>query len=180
MTGNELVFPHPTDPWLWWQGPWGAPDGWAVGVEDPSWPERPACTEGARHTPAGTAPQPAGPVDPRRGAGMTMALGLPQSSQHHAHGVPLPVDVDGVGGLARPEQRPAVDVDAEAVRRLSGSALAREAVTKGCKRTVKKRASAGDEAGEGRRPPPQSTASIQNLNPVWNLPFQPALVHTST
>lgn len=36
--------------------------------------------------------------------------------EHHAHGVPVqPVDVDGVGGLARPEQCPAVDVDAEVV-----------------------------------------------------------------
>lgn len=37
-------------------------------------------------------------------------------TQHHPHGFPAqPVDVDGIGGLARPEQRPAVDVDAEVV-----------------------------------------------------------------
>lgn len=37
-------------------------------------------------------------------------------TEHHTHGVSIqPVDVDGVGGLTRPEEHPAVDVDAEVV-----------------------------------------------------------------
>lgn len=56
--------------------------------------------------------------------GLAPSLGVDNDSprlvsvptEHHAHGVPVqPVDVDGVGGLARPEQRPAVDIDAEIV-----------------------------------------------------------------
>lgn len=78
----------------------------------PSRPERLTLPEGAP-----------GPPPPRRG--LTPSLGVDDESpglvaapaEHHAHGVPVqPVHVDGVGGLARPEQRPAVHVDAEIVR----------------------------------------------------------------
>lgn len=78
----------------------------------PSRPERLTLPEGAP-----------GPPPPRRG--LTPSLGVDDESpglvaapaEHHAHGLPVqPVHVDGVGGLARPEQRPAVHVDAEIVR----------------------------------------------------------------
>ena len=93
-----------------------------LGVEDPSRPER-----GAQRTPTGTAPAPALSVDddgPR-------LVAVPP--QHHAHGVPVePVDVDGVGGLACPEQCPAVDVNAEVVRLpVRVLALARRGQNKG-------------------------------------------------
>lgn len=112
------MLPRPANPWLWWQGPWGAPDGWVCwGWKIPPSPrgqharERRPAHPRRDSTPARGGPAPALGVDddgPR-------LVAVPP--QHHAHGVPVePVDVDGVGGLTRPEQRPAVDVDAEVVR----------------------------------------------------------------
>lgn len=78
-------------------------------MEDPSQPQRGA----APHITVSACP-----------SGLAPSLGVdddgprlvPVPTEHHAHGVPVqPVHVDGVGGLARPEQCPAVDVDAEVV-----------------------------------------------------------------
>lgn len=101
------------------------------GVENPAQPERLMFKEGSPARPHGVTATCCTMVAPCP-YGLLPSLGVDDDgprlvsvpAEHHAHGVPVqPVDVDGVGGLARPEQRPAVDVDAEVVR-LSVCALA--------------------------------------------------------
>lgn len=90
-------------------------------MESPSQLQRLTFTKG----PPGAPQRDAAPTPARLPSGLAPSLRIDDNgprlvtvpAEHHAHGVPVqPVDIDGVGGLARPEQRPAVDVDAEIMR----------------------------------------------------------------
>lgn len=109
--------------WLLWWGPENLLVHQNVGSGKPlAAPEADVHQGASWPAPAGCSPHAPVPACP---SGLAPSLGIDDNgprlvavpAEHHAHGVPIQsVDVDGVGGLARPEQRPAVDVDAEVMR----------------------------------------------------------------
>lgn len=137
----------------------------------------------AGHPPSQCRPHPAVPTHP---FGPVPSLGVDDDGprlvsvppEHHAHGVPVqPVDVDGVGGLARPEQCPAVDVDAEVVGLpVWALALARRGQNEGLQNRGT-RAPAKDTTG--RAEPSMAAFRPKVSPPRGTCPFKPALAQTA-
>ena len=156
VPGNELVSPCSTP----------AVDGGVGGGRPLPAREAGIHGRGPGHTPAGAAPHPRGPA-PSLGVDDDGPRLVAVPAEHHAHGIPIqPVDVDGVGGLARPKQRPAVDVNAEVMRLpVRVLALARRGQNEGLE-GGKKRAPAKVTAARAEACA-RVQSKCQNPNRVW-------------